>query len=99
MFYIFYIVQGPALSQSIQNFTLQSCVSDIVKGDLYSVGEMMFYNIVDVRDVADLHINAYEQNVDGGRYLAIGDSYDIEIYGQILKKVCQEEGVEEKITI
>lgn len=37
----------------------------------------MFHNLVHLEDVVDLHINAYEMDVKEGRYIAIGESYNM----------------------
>lgn len=41
---------------------------------------MLIHNIVDVKDVAEMHINAYERNIKENRYIAIGDTFDLSQY-------------------
>lgn len=44
----------------------------------------MFFKVVDVRDVADLHVLSYEKNIKNGRFLAVGDGFTPNKYCQIM---------------
>lgn len=84
-------IYGPVLSQATASATSISLIEWLMNGTIPMIPQLGF-GVVDVRDVAALHLLALTSDKAAGqRFLAVGDEYiDAPMVGQILREELEE---------
>jgi len=79
-------VMGPSLGENTDSGSL-SFMNDILKGKYFSGAPHLVIGFVDVRDVADAHIKALENESAIGRFIISEQTLDLFSFTRIIKKL------------